>query len=81
MSYDGTPDSCLASLHLHASMIWIKDLTRTTRYPRLDTRPSDNCRKQDEGNGQVLHGSVRARLDARHRGRLGVVRPIVFGAR
>ncbi|WP_285427606.1 hypothetical protein [Streptomyces sp. ISL-10] len=26
-----TPDSYLASLHLHATMIWIKDLTRTTR--------------------------------------------------
>jgi transposase len=27
--YDTTPDSCLAGLHLRASMIWIKDLTRT----------------------------------------------------
>lgn len=26
--YDKTPDSCLAGLHLRASMIWIKDLTR-----------------------------------------------------
>ncbi|WP_406368090.1 transposase [Streptomyces sp. NBC_01546] len=29
--YDKTPDSHLAGLHLRASMIWIKDLTRTTR--------------------------------------------------
>lgn len=29
--YDKTPDSYLAGLHLRASMIWIKDLTRTTR--------------------------------------------------
>ncbi|MFJ9588619.1 hypothetical protein [Streptomyces acidicola] len=28
--YDKTPDSYLADLHLRASMIWIKDLTRTT---------------------------------------------------
>jgi transposase len=28
--YDKTPDSYLAGLHLRASMIWIKDLTRTT---------------------------------------------------
>lgn len=28
--YDRTPDSYLAGLHLRASMIWIKDLTRTT---------------------------------------------------
>lgn len=27
--YDKTPDSCLAGLHLRASMIWIKDLTRS----------------------------------------------------
>ncbi|MBP2034553.1 hypothetical protein [Streptomyces avidinii] len=26
-----TPDSYLAGLHLRASVIWIKDLTRTTR--------------------------------------------------
>ncbi|WP_405624441.1 hypothetical protein [Streptomyces sp. NBC_00076] len=29
-AYDKTPDSHLAGLHLRASMIWIKDLTRTT---------------------------------------------------
>lgn len=29
--YDKTPDSYLAGLNLRASMIWIKDLTRTTR--------------------------------------------------
>jgi transposase len=29
--YDKTPDSYLAGLHLRASMIWIKDLTRTTQ--------------------------------------------------
>ncbi|MFC5219558.1 transposase [Streptomyces coerulescens] len=29
--YDKTPDSYLAGLHLRASMIWIKDLTRPTR--------------------------------------------------
>ncbi|MFE7245748.1 IS5 family transposase [Streptomyces sp. NPDC057580] len=29
--YDKTPDSYLAGLHLRASMIWIKDVTRTTR--------------------------------------------------
>ncbi|WP_373299987.1 IS5 family transposase [Streptomyces xantholiticus] len=29
--YDKTPDSYLAGLHLRASMIWIEDLTRTTR--------------------------------------------------
>nr|QIY68231.1 IS5 family transposase [Streptomyces sp. RLB1-33] len=29
--YDKTPDSYLAGLHLRASMIWIKDLARTTR--------------------------------------------------
>ncbi len=28
--YDKTPESYLAGLHLRASMIWIKDLTRTT---------------------------------------------------
>ncbi|MEU2427331.1 transposase [Streptomyces sp. NPDC007851] len=28
--YDKTPDSYLAGLHLRASTIWIKDLTRTT---------------------------------------------------
>lgn len=28
--YDKTPGSYLAGLHLRASMIWIKDLTRTT---------------------------------------------------
>lgn len=28
--YDKTPDSYLAGLHLRASMIWIKDPTRTT---------------------------------------------------
>ncbi|WP_327435405.1 hypothetical protein [Streptomyces sp. NBC_01236] len=28
--YDKTPDSYLAGLHLRVSMIWIKDLTRTT---------------------------------------------------
>ena len=28
--YDRTPESYLAGLHLRASMIWIKDLTRTT---------------------------------------------------
>ncbi len=28
--YDKTPHSYLAGLHLRASMIWIKDLTRTT---------------------------------------------------
>ncbi|MEV5078755.1 transposase [Streptomyces sp. NPDC056159] len=28
--YDKTPDSYRAGLHLRASMIWIKDLTRTT---------------------------------------------------
>lgn len=28
--YDKTPDSYLAGLHLRASMIWLKDLTRTT---------------------------------------------------
>jgi transposase len=28
--YDKTPASYLAALHLRASMIWIKDLTRTT---------------------------------------------------
>jgi transposase len=28
--YDKIPDSYLAGLHLRASMIWIKDLTRTT---------------------------------------------------
>lgn len=28
--YDKTPDSYLAGLHLRASIIWIKDLTRTT---------------------------------------------------
>jgi transposase len=28
--YDKTPDGYLAGLHLRASMIWIKDLTRTT---------------------------------------------------
>ncbi|GII06198.1 IS5 family transposase [Planobispora takensis] len=28
--YDKTPASYLAGLHLRASMIWIKDLTRTT---------------------------------------------------
>ncbi len=27
--YDKTPDSYLAGLHLRASMIWIKDRTRT----------------------------------------------------
>ncbi|MFF0051746.1 IS5/IS1182 family transposase, partial [Streptomyces sp. NPDC005498] len=27
--YDKTPGSYLAGLHLRASMIWIKDLTRT----------------------------------------------------
>lgn len=27
--YDKTPDSYLAGLHLHAAMIWIKDLTRS----------------------------------------------------
>ncbi|EKX60268.1 hypothetical protein STRIP9103_02598 [Streptomyces ipomoeae 91-03] len=26
--YDKTPDSYLAGLHLRASMVWIKDLTR-----------------------------------------------------
>ncbi|MDH6502710.1 hypothetical protein M2156_009020 [Streptomyces sp. SAI-149] len=29
--YDKTPDSYLADLHLRASMIWIKELTRTIR--------------------------------------------------
>jgi transposase len=29
--YDKTPESYLAGLHLRASMIWIKDLTRTTQ--------------------------------------------------
>ncbi len=29
--YDKTPDSHLAGLQLRASMIWIKDLTRTNR--------------------------------------------------
>ncbi len=29
--YDKTPESCLAGLQLRASMIWIKDLTRTRR--------------------------------------------------
>ncbi|MFI7407262.1 hypothetical protein ACIBU0_01085 [Streptomyces sp. NPDC049627] len=29
----GSADSYLARLHLHVSMIWIKDLTRTTRCP------------------------------------------------
>ncbi|MBB3733999.1 transposase [Nonomuraea dietziae] len=29
--YDKTPASYLAGLHLRASMIWVKDLTRTTR--------------------------------------------------
>lgn len=29
--YDKTPDSYLAGLHLRASMIWIKGLTRTTK--------------------------------------------------
>ncbi|MFF0134635.1 transposase, partial [Streptomyces mirabilis] len=29
--YDKTPESYLAGLHLRASMIWIKDLTRATR--------------------------------------------------
>lgn len=29
--YDKTPDSYLAGLHLRASMIWVKDLTRTTQ--------------------------------------------------
>ena len=29
--YDKTPDSYLAGLHLRTSMIWIKDLSRTTR--------------------------------------------------
>lgn len=28
--YDKTPDSYLAGLHLGASMIWVKDHTRTT---------------------------------------------------
>ncbi|PZX35877.1 DDE family transposase [Streptomyces sp. DvalAA-21] len=28
--YDKTPGSYLAGLHLRVSMIWIKDLTRTT---------------------------------------------------
>lgn len=28
--YDRTPESYLACLHLRASMIWIKDRTRTT---------------------------------------------------
>ncbi|CDR10785.1 transposase IS4 family protein [Streptomyces iranensis] len=28
--YDKTPESYLAGFHLRASMIWIKDLTRTT---------------------------------------------------
>jgi transposase len=28
--YDKTPDSYLAGLHLRASMIWVKDLTRAT---------------------------------------------------
>jgi transposase len=28
--YDKTPDSYLAGLHLRASMIWLKELTRTT---------------------------------------------------
>ncbi|MGX5183079.1 hypothetical protein ACWKT5_09705 [Streptomyces avermitilis] len=28
--YDKIPDSYLAGLHLRASMIWIKDLTRAT---------------------------------------------------
>ncbi len=28
--FDKTPDSYLVGLHLRASMIWIKDLTRTT---------------------------------------------------
>ncbi len=28
--YGKTPDSYLAGLHLRASMIWIKDITRTT---------------------------------------------------
>lgn len=29
--YDKTPESYLVGLHLRASMIWIKDLTRTTQ--------------------------------------------------
>lgn len=29
--YDKTADSYVASFHVRASMIWIKDLTRTTR--------------------------------------------------
>ncbi|MFD7102306.1 IS5 family transposase [Streptomyces celluloflavus] len=29
--YDKTPESYLAGVHLRASMIWIKDLTRTTQ--------------------------------------------------
>ncbi|WP_367326416.1 hypothetical protein [Streptomyces sp. HUAS ZL42] len=29
--YDETPGSYLAGLHLRASVIWVKDLTRTTR--------------------------------------------------
>jgi hypothetical protein len=29
--YDKTPGSYLAGLQLRASMIWIKDLTRTTQ--------------------------------------------------
>ncbi|MGW6838043.1 hypothetical protein ACWGCI_32200 [Streptomyces sp. NPDC054949] len=28
--YGKTPDSYLAGLHLRASMLWLKDLTRTT---------------------------------------------------
>ncbi|MFC6060411.1 transposase, partial [Streptomyces pratens] len=28
--YDKTPESYLAGLHLRASMIWVKDLTRTS---------------------------------------------------
>ncbi|MBB6439444.1 transposase [Streptomyces candidus] len=28
--YDKSPDSYLAGLHLRASMIWLKDLTRAT---------------------------------------------------
>ncbi|MFE1880600.1 IS5 family transposase [Streptomyces diastatochromogenes] len=42
--YAETPDSYLAGLHLRASMIWIKDLTRTTRRSRLDMPLGDALR-------------------------------------
>jgi hypothetical protein len=36
--YDKTPESYLAGLHLRASVIWIKDLTRTRAESRAGHR-------------------------------------------